>query len=376
LAALSTPYTYVPPNLFRIYQNQKAIGAGKLRKLNFSPSFSITENTALAGSPPVPNNSYDIEIGSIPPSSILSVPVSALPSIPQSLLPANVVYNNQNNNFGSFYEDLHEIAKPANPASGTRRLYVDSTTHSISSLDSSGNSYNLEPQSLVGTALPYVNKGRYGTYQNLDTTPVGEGLLKFLTLTTGTGTPAYVFQTNYGPGVQFPSGATIANYGGFRSTNQIAMTGANPIIRCKVEISSNSLSRLKFGFTDTLAINDNFNTCLNNMNGYMVGFDSGSTAYSVITNNGGAGQTNITTSMPNLVTAGSAVVFSLAYNAGILTYSIQTGTSTVTTGTTSATLPASTVALYLFCTCQTNTTAAKTLTIQNVEILLQDEFIF
>lgn len=59
-------------------------------------------------------------------------------------IPASVVYNNQNNAFGAFYEDVGEIAQPSSPAAGTRRLYVDSTTHALTSLDSGGVTHNLE----------------------------------------------------------------------------------------------------------------------------------------------------------------------------------------------------------------------------------------
>ena len=31
-------------------------------------------------------------------------------------LPSSIVYNDQNNNFGAFYQDIHEIAAPAAPA--------------------------------------------------------------------------------------------------------------------------------------------------------------------------------------------------------------------------------------------------------------------
>jgi hypothetical protein len=58
--------------------------------------------------------------------------------------PTTLVVNNANNSFGAFYEELSEIAKPASPASGKRRVYVDSTTHAVSSVDSGGVSHNLE----------------------------------------------------------------------------------------------------------------------------------------------------------------------------------------------------------------------------------------
>ena len=47
-------------------------------------------------------------------------------TIAKSGLPASVVYNDQNNNFGAFYQDIHEIAAPAAPAANTGRIFFDS----------------------------------------------------------------------------------------------------------------------------------------------------------------------------------------------------------------------------------------------------------
>ena len=41
-------------------------------------------------------------------------------------LPSSIVYNDQNNNFGAFYQDIGEIAAPAAPAANTGRLFFDS----------------------------------------------------------------------------------------------------------------------------------------------------------------------------------------------------------------------------------------------------------
>lgn len=59
-------------------------------------------------------------------------------------LPATVVFNDQNNSLGAFYFDLLEIAAPTAPASGRRRIYVDSTTHKISSRTSAATTVSLE----------------------------------------------------------------------------------------------------------------------------------------------------------------------------------------------------------------------------------------
>ena len=41
-------------------------------------------------------------------------------------LPSSIVYNDQNNNLGTFYQDIGEIAAPAAPAANTGRLFFDS----------------------------------------------------------------------------------------------------------------------------------------------------------------------------------------------------------------------------------------------------------
>ena len=46
--------------------------------------------------------------------------------IAKSSLPASILYNDQNNNLGAFYQDIGEIAAPAAPAANSGRLFFDS----------------------------------------------------------------------------------------------------------------------------------------------------------------------------------------------------------------------------------------------------------
>lgn len=221
-----------------------------------------------------------------------------------------------------------------------------------------------------GGALPSAIGSRYGLYQGSSTTPAGEGLLSQLTTQTGTGTLATTFINNR-PATNFPSGSTSGNFGGFRTTNPIFTPSLNPTLTFKVAMSSNTTSRMYLGCASSTTITTGFNTALNNISGFMVGFGSGDTAYSVITNNGGASQTNNTTGMPSLQTAGTAAIFQLAWNntTPSLTWSIQTAAGTTTSATiTTGLLPSGTTQMYLYCTGQTNTTAARTLTVEDVEI--------
>lgn len=82
-------------------------------------------------------------------------------------LPASVVFNDQNNNLGAFYFDVQEISTPANPTSGKRRIYVDSSTHKITARTSAGTSVSLE-EGQTGTWDPnsvetFTNKSISGS---------------------------------------------------------------------------------------------------------------------------------------------------------------------------------------------------------------------
>jgi hypothetical protein len=71
--------------------------------------------------------------------------------------PGNVVLNTQNNNLGDFYLDFGDIAAPANPSAGTRRVYVDSTSGQLSVRTSAGTSISLETSVSALDDLTNVN---------------------------------------------------------------------------------------------------------------------------------------------------------------------------------------------------------------------------
>lgn len=62
-----------------------------------------------------------------------------------------LLYNDQNNNLGAFYEDLAQIVAPVNPAAGTRRLFVDSADGKLKVRTSAGSNVSLEEQGGAGT---------------------------------------------------------------------------------------------------------------------------------------------------------------------------------------------------------------------------------
>ena len=71
----------------------------------------------------------------------------------KSQLNSALLYNDQNNALGAFYEDLAQIVAPANPAAGTRRVFVDSVDGKLKVRTSAGTSISLEEQGGASLAL-------------------------------------------------------------------------------------------------------------------------------------------------------------------------------------------------------------------------------
>ncbi len=57
-----------------------------------------------------------------------------------------IVYNDQNNSLGAFYVDIDDIAVPANPGGGARRIFVDTATGELSVRTNGGATVSLETQ--------------------------------------------------------------------------------------------------------------------------------------------------------------------------------------------------------------------------------------
>ena len=64
-----------------------------------------------------------------------------------------------NKAIGTYYLDQSEIAAPANPGANTCRQYVDSTTHKMTFIDSTGASCSPSPVSPSGTGWVHVTSG-------------------------------------------------------------------------------------------------------------------------------------------------------------------------------------------------------------------------
>ncbi len=132
---------------------------GKARIQGESSQVSIINSAAASSDktwtlPNVTDTAVGLDANQTLTNKIISGASNTLSNIPKSALPATTVSNDQNNALGAFYEELTEIAAPSNPSSGSRRIYIDSTTHKLSVRTSAGTSVSLEEQAAGGSWDP------------------------------------------------------------------------------------------------------------------------------------------------------------------------------------------------------------------------------
>ena len=125
----------VTDELVNLFEAGVQVGA-VARQLNFSNAddFGITEDGG--------NNRFDIAISRNVADGIAGLDASS--RLAKANQHSATVYNDQNNAFGSFFQDFDNLATPANPSAGTRRLFVDSGTGEISVRTSGGATVSLE----------------------------------------------------------------------------------------------------------------------------------------------------------------------------------------------------------------------------------------
>lgn len=69
----------------------------------------------------------------------------------KSTLNTNIVYKDQNNNLGAFFQDIQEIAAPASPSANTGRIFFDSSDEHLKVKKSGGGVADLEVASSIST---------------------------------------------------------------------------------------------------------------------------------------------------------------------------------------------------------------------------------
>jgi hypothetical protein len=89
-----------------------------------------------------------------------------------------------NQDFGAFFSDFAQIIAPANPAAGTRRVFVDSADGKLKVRTSAGVSVSLEEQGGAGGGdITKGNQANDATVIDIATTASPGTLLKSLTFT-------------------------------------------------------------------------------------------------------------------------------------------------------------------------------------------------
>lgn len=192
-------------------------------------------------------NATNNTITNIADTQIATHTTSKITTTSKGLLNGAIVYNDQNNNLGDFYLDLGDITAPANPAAGTRRVFVDSVSGKLSVRTSAGGTVPIED-----TMLPDVSSG--GSIWGIWTGGARQGTGMFSQCTV-TGIPSS-FQganTSWQTTTDFPTGVTIGNTAGFQGpqpTQGGFYTARNQNFRFKTKIQNDALTnrRIFIGF--------------------------------------------------------------------------------------------------------------------------------
>jgi hypothetical protein len=203
----------------------------------------------------------------------------------KSLLNTAIVYDDQNNSLGDHYLDIGDIAVPANPAAGIRRLFTNTTTGELSVRTSGGTTVSLEATG--GTYDHFDSLGtsyRYGEYYAV--TSAGRGLLASLT-SSGTGSGVNAPDATDGHFYRYTTTAVAGGTGGIRVNLQLVMRQFNPKLKWKQRISATTNVRAYSGFTSsTASFPGNNDDPLNAASGILVGKRVGDTTWHVCHNDG------------------------------------------------------------------------------------------
>lgn len=163
----------------------------------------------------------------------------------------------------------------------------------------------------------------------------------------------------------YTTGAVSGNQAGLLTNAAIFRRTHNPVLRVKfMSPATTTNSQMLVGFSSASSLATT-TTPLNNLHGVLVGWRNGDTTWNVLSNNGSATQT---------VTAeGQTVAASQWNNVEIELQSsfqctVRVNNRTPITLTTTAAKPAVSTNLYVYCVLTTLTTAAKTFSINNMDI--------
>jgi hypothetical protein len=157
-----------PANTFQYTFNTSAITAARTITV---PLLTANDTLALQDfAQTITNktiNAASNTISGITDANIASHTSTKIAITAKAQLNSALVYNDQNNSFGAFYEDLSQISTPANPAAGTRRIFVDSATGKLSLRTSAGATVVLEPSTSAFTRGVSTQSGSGGSTYNI-----------------------------------------------------------------------------------------------------------------------------------------------------------------------------------------------------------------
>lgn len=101
-------------------------------------------------------------------------------------LNSNILYGDQNNTIGAFYVDINDIAVPANPGAGIRRLFVNTATGELSVKTTGGVTVSLEAAGGGGESNTHSSLGG-GSFALTAATPKTGVNLNLISISNGDG---------------------------------------------------------------------------------------------------------------------------------------------------------------------------------------------
>jgi hypothetical protein len=241
-------------------------------------------------------------------SNITAHTTSKISTLSKTLLNTAIVYNDQNNYWGTFYQDIGQIAQPTAPLSGRRRLYVDSSTSQLSIVRADGSRVSLEASAwdpnLAETITNKTMDAASNTFKGIQlmstvkkvgsyyatTGTGGTGILNgFLisqngTLTFNRNTTDGIYQT-------FTTGSSNTNTAAVKTNDTYTCRAFNPTFKCKFRLPSVSSVRMDLGFISDMTFDPKNSDWLANESGAALSFGTGrgnQTSFYLSTNNGSA----------------------------------------------------------------------------------------